>query len=253
MFAETALVAHLTPVARQATKRLQPARRKVSAKTGVCDRQEYADTALSSAFEAFVQLGGDPEHPDAFPWAEQEPALLDTTIRLLRDYLRNGTGYADQQLRARPRTATPQTRVVWDSWKQPCRPSDLGADQEVRPSCGGTFSQLESERTTRPIGRSAGTFEDTAREQDRAIDELALQDLAKELAQILTQEELTLVVRHHFEDVSLAQIAEEAIAQGEASPKDRIESRLGVRMYRVRAKLRARLSARWLRAVREGF
>ena len=84
------------------------------------EQAEYVTLSESAVFLAFMQLGGNIDAPEAFPWAEQHLALCSAATRHLRRDLR-ATGSDYWAIRQRELKRKSEVAIVeqfrWDAWR----------------------------------------------------------------------------------------------------------------------------------------
>ena len=190
--------------------------------------REYREYSLTAAYEAFVALGGDPEHPDEFPWDDRYGELKKAAVRALRRRLRSeNENDTDEARRNYPRREVACLDCYrWDAW------GDVSEARQRR------VCEADDDRPVNHVYQPE-VCSDT---------EPALARLAATVAECLSREDLELVTRHYFQQVPQRVLAAElAVVRG--STPEQAETLVNVRLHRARRKLRRALGDLWREAV----
>jgi len=176
-------------------------------------QEEFEADCLSSAFLAFVMVGGDGDHPDMFDWQGRRDEVIELTRLELRRVIRGrNTRYHDHRLR-RGRRQTLNQVHRWTSWQFEHTPPG-----KVRPS------QMHN------VGI---TFE-TPQETD--LTRRQFLDLEQELRLLLRPKDFHLLRLHYVSGVAQRKIADQL---------DVDENLVNQWLSRARRRARKALSGRW--------
>lgn len=237
MQAGTSLMAELVDVATLARRKTASIARTVYGALGEhVDRDEFRQYSETAAFLAYVDLGGDADHPETFHWADRHKELLRRTQHHLRRLLR-ATDKNDYEERNRARHRPERASVdefCWDAWRQ--------AVYLTIPKSGDRDPDTA-------VSHQVGLSDTT--EQERLIRSTMLQELGVALADVLSNEDLELLRQHYFEGKSQRELA--ALIAKHRSERAILaaENVINKRMSRARQRARERLANHWRKLLEE--
>jgi DNA-directed RNA polymerase specialized sigma24 family protein len=226
------LINALAPIATIARRKTASIARTVYASFGEhVNRDEFKIFSETSAFLAYLDLGGTADKPELFAWDQQQRELLRGTQHHLRKLLR-ATDMNDYEERNRSRCRPERASVDefrWDAWRQ---------------------AASDTSNVDRPRGSSNNAQSHDA-EQERAMHEEELQELGKVLAQVLSADDLDLITQHYFEGKTQREIAAAMATGGSERELLAAENLVNKRMSRARERARKRLADHWRRVLTE--
>lgn len=234
---DNTLVARLDPVARQARVGIRALAHEVYTNLGdSVDPVEFQHTSESSAFLAFTALGGDPDRPDDFDWVAGLPALVAATIRNIEVEL-----------------AGPHSRY-WDFRARMRRRSERAVIKDYR------WTQWDSAGGIAPDeGFGSGTvfewcYQNTPQELD--YHQIEMDALHAALDDVLTPQEVHLLVEHYMYGRSYRDLADDMLAANDLlrhDPRGHVKAmnRIASALHRARLRAADRLGVRWFRLLED--
>ncbi len=219
----TDLTSRLTPIADLLCNKRNRMVRLIGTPAAECqDQHDFRHFAMVAAFNALVDLGGNPDDPATWP----PDALLLPRARtwLARDLQASGTTFGDWRARYARRDLTPRLR--WDAWRAPA------------PSNARTKALVTEE----------------IYQQDLHLNESARQGLYDAVRAVLNEYESYVVYEHFWRGRTVRDIAK-AIAEGGTPvpnesgepfvPRGRVEKRVQKLLQRALERAEKRLGAEW--------
>ena len=180
------------------------------------NKQEFKTISESSAFIAFITLGGNPDQPA--PIADTESWIRETRQNIIHDYCGKGSSSWDFRARLRGRrTIRGVEGLQWSTWTY------FGSDDH---------SQNDH-------------ICDTHQEAELR-DKLSQEGLLEELTQILAPHEFYLFVEHYLKGRSMRDLGAE-LAGRELTPKEsqQAKQRVNSILHRGRVRAAKQLGSRW--------
>lgn len=213
--------------------------RKTAGSQDAATIAEFTQASLAAVFEAFLDLGGDVENPEAFEWAAQRGALL----RAAREHLReavtgNGSTYSQYRSRYLQRVhvirASKHAWTAWDRMYEPAS-SDVGS------------AELMGFKNT---SRAQPARHDYVPDQELHLHAQMVAGLEGAVRAAVSPQQADFLIAHYLHDRPQIEIARERLtAQGIAAPTEqelrREENAVNRTLTRARQSAAARLPAVW--------
>jgi hypothetical protein len=210
-------------------------RRVRAARWNAMPEWEWQHHGRAAAYLAFIDLGGDPDQPDAFGW--NNPQLLKRGLSYLQDATLGGESeFYDERVRGRNRkSGSLNAELCWDAWLS-ATPDDTGAAVDA-PAARSAWSQWT------PSVEAEVSFEDA---MDRAVVE---EQFEWAILRVLPPQEAVWLIRRFRDGVATKTLAEELVAKEPryAGPNGlaRATNYIDVTVHRAKAKAKKLLGADW--------
>lgn len=230
--AQDYLTAHLTPAANRVRVLGNKLLRVMTQLTGeVLAPADAQHLALSAAFEAFLDLGGDVDAPQTFDWSGREDELIKRgLLNLKRETLRGDSEFSDISARlTNRRNAAFVDGYRWSAWEGPMT---LTNATSTGKSSTTALPEYSTELTT-----------------DRQFTEEKVASFEEDLREVLDAQSFQWLVERHRDEVSQYEQIDRFVAANPeyAGPagRKRAEAYINKKVSRARQRAAALLADKW--------
>jgi len=238
---DAALLSRLASIAKQARIETRALAHEVYSNVGeTVNPREFQQTSETSAFLAFVALGGDRDRWERFEWLARADELLDATIANIEDDLAGpDSQYWDYRARFRRRNERAVLKTFrWSQWD----------------SAGGVAP--DEGFGTRSVNGIVFDWCDHATQQEQDYRMIELEALENALADVLTPYETYLMIEHYMYDRQYKDLAAELVSQTPELQEDpnghyKAMNRIASTLHRARERAADRLDDHWSKLLQD--